>query len=60
MPALQKTIYNKYYVDEIYDSIIRKPIDGISSVFYKVIDKHDRRIVEGVGSSVEELEVWLD
>jgi NADH-quinone oxidoreductase subunit L len=54
MPALQKTIYNKYYVDEIYDAVIRKPIDGISSVFYKFIDKQViDGIVEGVGSSVK-------
>lgn len=54
MPALQKTIYNKYYVDEIYDLLVRKPIDGISSVFYKVVDKQlIDGIVEGVGSSVK-------
>jgi NADH-quinone oxidoreductase subunit L len=34
----QRVIYNKYYVDEFYDLIIRKPVDGISKVFYKVLD----------------------
>ncbi len=34
----QRVIYNKYYVDEFYDMIIRKPLDGISKVFYKVLD----------------------
>jgi NADH-quinone oxidoreductase subunit L len=54
MPALQKTIYNKYYVDEIYDAIIRKPLDLISSAFYKFFDKQlIDGIVEGVGSSVK-------
>ncbi len=54
MPTLQKTIYNKYYVDEIYDAIIRKPIDGISNLFYKIVDKQlIDGIVEGVGSSVK-------
>ncbi len=54
MPALQKTIYNKYYVDEIYDVIIRKPLDAISTVFYKFVDKQIiDGIVEGVGSSVK-------
>ncbi len=54
MPALQKTIYNKYYVDEIYDAIVRKPLDAISTVFYKFVDKQIiDGIVEGVGSSVK-------
>jgi len=39
MPALQKVIYNKYYVDEAYDSIFRKPLDFLSAVFYKFFDK---------------------
>lgn len=54
MPALQKTIYNKYYVDEIYDAVIRKPLDAISNVFYKFFDKEIiDGIVNGVGRSVK-------
>jgi NADH-quinone oxidoreductase subunit L len=54
MPALQKTIYNKYYVDEIYDAVVRKPIDVISHVFYKFVDKQIiDGLVEGVGTSVK-------
>ncbi|MDZ4665428.1 MAG: NADH-quinone oxidoreductase subunit L [Bacteroidota bacterium] len=54
MPALQKTIYHKYYVDEIYDAIVRKPLDAISTMFYKFVDKQIiDGIVEGVGSSVK-------
>jgi NADH-quinone oxidoreductase subunit L len=54
MPALQKTIYNKYYVDEIYDAAVRKPLDGISGVFYKFVDKQIiDGMVEGVGSAVK-------
>ncbi len=54
MPALQKVIYNKYYVDEIYDAIIRKPVDAISTVFYKFVDKQIiDGIVEGVGTTVK-------
>ncbi|MEO6150257.1 MAG: proton-conducting transporter membrane subunit, partial [Mucilaginibacter sp.] len=30
--------YNKFYVDELYDAIIRKPLDAISIFFYRVID----------------------
>lgn len=55
MPGLQKLIYNKYYVDEIYDAVIRKPLDAISNVFYKFVDKQIiDGIVQGVGGFVKE------
>ena len=38
-PALAKLSYNKFYVDELYDAIIRKPLDALSVFFYKVVDK---------------------
>ncbi|MBI3483012.1 MAG: NADH-quinone oxidoreductase subunit L, partial [Bacteroidetes bacterium] len=34
-----KTIYNKYYVDEVYDSVIVKPLYAISRVFDSIIEK---------------------
>lgn len=37
-PALTNLSYNKFYVDEIYDTIIRKPLDALSIFFYKVVD----------------------
>jgi NADH-quinone oxidoreductase subunit L len=30
--------YNKFYVDELYDFLVRKPLDGLSVFFYKVVD----------------------
>jgi NADH-quinone oxidoreductase subunit L len=33
-----KTLYNKYYVDEIYNAIIVRPLYWLSDVFYKVFD----------------------
>jgi NADH-quinone oxidoreductase subunit L len=38
-PALAGLSYNKFYVDELYDAIIRKPLDALSVFFYKIIDK---------------------
>jgi NADH-quinone oxidoreductase subunit L len=38
-PALAKASYNKFYVDELYDAIIRKPLDHLSVFFYNVSDK---------------------
>ncbi|MDX2172347.1 MAG: NADH-quinone oxidoreductase subunit L [Bacteroidota bacterium] len=45
----QKLIYNKYYVDEIYDMLIRKPLDAISTAFYKFFDL---QIVDGMVNGV--------
>ncbi|MGI4749107.1 MAG: NADH-quinone oxidoreductase subunit L [Janthinobacterium lividum] len=30
--------YHKFYIDELYDLIIRKPLDAASKFFYKVVD----------------------
>ncbi|MHB8401726.1 MAG: NADH-quinone oxidoreductase subunit L [Bacteroidia bacterium] len=54
MKPFQRVVYNKYYVDEFYDSLIRKPLDGISKAFYKFFDtKLIDGIVEGIGISVK-------
>lgn len=34
----KNTIYHKFYIDEIYDSLIRKPIDYLSGIFHKIFD----------------------
>jgi NADH-quinone oxidoreductase subunit L len=50
----QKLIYNKYWVDEIYDAVIRKPLDFLSDIFYKFMDiAMIDGIVNGVGSAVK-------
>jgi len=42
--------YNKFYIDELYDFIIRKPLDGLSVFFYKVVDLLGiDGIVNGIG-----------
>ncbi len=53
MKPIQKLIYNKYYVDELYDAVIRKPLDLVSEMFYKFFDKQViDGLVNGVGSAV--------
>jgi NADH-quinone oxidoreductase subunit L len=37
-PALSNLSYHKFYIDELYDTIIRKPLDAISVFFYKVVE----------------------
>jgi len=44
--------YHKFYVDELYDIIIRKPLDALSDFFYKVVDKMGiDGLVNGIGST---------
>jgi NADH-quinone oxidoreductase subunit L len=38
-PILTSLSYHKFYIDEIYDTLIRKPLDTLSGFFYNVIDK---------------------
>ena len=35
---VQKTIYHKYYIDELYENIFMKPIDILSDKLHKVIE----------------------
>jgi NADH-quinone oxidoreductase subunit L len=56
LKSWQKPIFHKFYVDEIYDAIIRKPIDALSTVFYKIIDLQIiDGIVNGVGKTIKSL-----
>ncbi len=41
--------YNKFYIDELYDFIIVRPLNWISEMFYKIVDV---RIIDGLVSSV--------
>ena len=38
-PALTSLSYHKFYVDELYDFLVRKPLDFLSTFFYNVVDK---------------------
>ena len=35
---LARLSYNKYYIDEIYNAIITKPLNALSGFFFKVVD----------------------
>lgn len=50
----QRLIYNKYWIDELYDAIVRKPLDLISEFFHKFLDiAMIDGIVNGVGMAVK-------
>lgn len=49
----QRVVYNKYYVDELYDNVFRKPVDALGKAFYKFFDMQlIDGIVNGVGTAV--------
>jgi NADH-quinone oxidoreductase subunit L len=53
LTGIKKLIYNKYYVDELYQMVITKPLDGLSVLFYKFLDLQVvDGIVNGIGSIV--------
>ncbi|MBE7178121.1 MAG: NADH-quinone oxidoreductase subunit L [Mucilaginibacter polytrichastri] len=42
--------YHKYFIDELYDRIVRKPLDALSTFFFKVVDKRGiDGVVNGLG-----------
>ncbi len=42
---LAQISYHKFYIDEIYDFCIRKPLDAFSTFFYRIIDK---KVIDGL------------
>jgi NADH-quinone oxidoreductase subunit L len=50
--GVTKVVYNKYYVDELYDSIVVKPLYSLSEVFYNIAETAINMVVEGVGRMV--------
>jgi NADH-quinone oxidoreductase subunit L len=43
--ALHRLVYRKYYVDELYESLIVKPLRALSALFYRVIDL---KVIDGL------------
>jgi NADH-quinone oxidoreductase subunit L len=54
-PALVDISYHKFYFDELYDTLIRKPLDALSVFAYKVIDQLTiDGIINGLGKGAIE------
>ncbi len=52
---LAKWSYNKFYIDELYDLLIRRPLDALSGFFYNIVDsKVIDGIVNGLGWTTNE------
>jgi len=53
--GFSKTIYNKYYVDEIYTILIVKPLNSLSNFFRTTLEPAFGKIVFSFGSAAEGL-----
>jgi NADH-quinone oxidoreductase subunit L len=47
--GFKRVVFEKYYVDEIYNTLITKPLDAISQFFSSIFDK---KIVDGLVNSL--------
>jgi len=45
LKPMHKLIYNKYWVDELYEKVITKPLNFISDILHKVVDN---QLVDGI------------
>ncbi|HEU4607480.1 MAG TPA: NADH-quinone oxidoreductase subunit L, partial [Chitinophagaceae bacterium] len=42
--AIARLSYHKFYIDEIYDRLITRPLNAASSFFYQIVD---RSVIDG-------------
>ncbi len=49
--GINKTIYNKYYVDELYTFLIVKPLNGLSNFFRTTLEPALGKVVFSFGSA---------
>jgi NADH-quinone oxidoreductase subunit L len=53
--GFSKTIYNKFYVDELYNSLLVKPINALSNFFRTTLEPALGKVVYGFGTAANEL-----
>jgi NADH-quinone oxidoreductase subunit L len=56
LQPLHKAVYNKYWIDEIYESVITKPLNFISEALHKVVDN---QIVDGIVNGIGTMTKWM-
>jgi NADH-quinone oxidoreductase subunit L len=53
--TLARLSYNKFFIDELYNSLITRPLDALSGFFFRTIDKLGiDGIVNGLGKGAIE------
>ncbi|MCO4291280.1 NADH-quinone oxidoreductase subunit L [Solitalea sp. MAHUQ-68] len=53
--GLEKASYNKFYIDEIYNAVFTRPLDNLSQLFYRILDKS---IIDGIVNGFGQLTQW--
>ncbi len=51
--GIQKLIYNKYYIDELYDSILVKPVMKLSNFVNTRVEQFTTSRIEGTGNWIQ-------
>lgn len=52
--AIANLSYNKFYIDEIYNALITKPLDSLSGFFFKIVEKSGiDAFVNGLGKTAD-------
>lgn len=60
LPAVQKVLYHKYYIDEFYNAVITKPLDRVSGFLESIVEtKLIDNIVNKIAATVEWTGGWL-
>ncbi|HND83683.1 MAG TPA: hypothetical protein PKY54_10090, partial [Chitinophagales bacterium] len=53
MPLWKEIIYYKYYIDEIYEAVIVRPLTRLAGMLYQFVERSGiDAIVNGIGTSV--------
>jgi NADH-quinone oxidoreductase subunit L len=55
-PGPYRVLWNKYYVDELYDAIAIRPYVALSRLFWQVVDT---QLIDGAVNGIGELMRWL-
>ncbi|WP_115814100.1 NADH-quinone oxidoreductase subunit L [Flavobacterium aquicola] len=53
--GVSKVLYNKYYIDELYDSLFVAPINSLSKLFRDYVETGISSLVFGLGKAANEL-----
>lgn len=52
---IHQLVYKKYWVDELYETVITKPLNFVSDILYKLVDN---QIVDGLVNGVGQVVRW--
>jgi NADH-quinone oxidoreductase subunit L len=56
LPGAYRVLWNKYYIDELYDALFIRPYVALSRLFWQVVDT---QIIDGAVNGIGELTRWI-